>query len=101
MPIDQFLMGHPGYVFAQNPEQAVIDPEKKVAFVEKRQLDYYTQAVQTSRIHRETTDRTGSWRACEVGFGDATVSTELPMFKKVKFQSRDSLGWEKLELPPK
>ena len=34
------------------------------------------------------------------GFGDVTVTTTIPMFKKIKFHSRDSLGFEQLELPP-
>jgi DEAD/DEAH box helicase domain-containing protein len=35
-----------------------------------------------------------------LGFGDVTVTTSIPMFKKIRFHSRDSLGFEKLELPP-
>jgi DEAD/DEAH box helicase domain-containing protein len=40
------------------------------------------------------------WRDGLLGFGDVTVVTSIPMFKKVRFHSRDSLGFEKLELPP-
>jgi len=29
-----------------------------------------------------------------------TVTTSIPMFKKIRFHSRDSLGFEQLELPP-
>ena len=29
-----------------------------------------------------------------------TVTTTIPMFKKIKFHSRDSLGYEQLEMPP-
>jgi len=29
-----------------------------------------------------------------------TVTTSIPMFKKIRFHSRDRLGFEKLELPP-
>ena len=77
-----------------------LDIDQKIAFVERRDLDYYTQAVQSSQIRRDTTDTEIPWRDCEVGFGDVTVVTQIPMFKKVKFHSRDSLGFEKLELPP-
>ncbi len=30
-----------------------------------------------------------------------TVTTTIPMFKKVRFHSRESVGFEKLELPPR
>ena len=77
-----------------------LDLEKKIAFVERRDLDYYTQAVHSSEIRLEEVERQESWRGCTVGFGDVTVTTHIPMFKKVKFHSRESLGFEALELPP-
>ncbi len=77
-----------------------LDLEKKVAFVERRDLDYYTQAVHSSQIRLEAVEKETEWRGCTVGFGDVTVTTHIPMFKKVKFHSRDSLGFEALELPP-
>ncbi len=81
-----------------------LDLEQKIADVEKRDLDYYTQAVQTSQIRIDETDEEREWRpadcAAKLAFGDVTVTTSIPMFKKIKFHSRDSLGYEKLELPP-
>ena len=32
--------------------------------------------------------------------GDVMVTTTIPMFRKIRFHSRDSLGFEELELPP-
>jgi len=77
-----------------------LDFDKKIAFVTKRDLDYYTQSVQTSKIRIDGTENTSPWREATVGIGDVTVTTTIPMFKKVKFHSRDSLGFEKLDLPP-
>ncbi|MFP4058527.1 MAG: DEAD/DEAH box helicase [Candidatus Brocadiia bacterium] len=77
-----------------------LDLEKKIAFVERRDLDYYTQAVQSSQIHLDSMEEERAWGEGRVGFGDVTVTTHIPMFKKVKFHSRDSLGFEQLELPP-
>jgi DEAD/DEAH box helicase domain-containing protein len=77
-----------------------LDIDQKIAHVEKRDLDYYTQSIQASQIRidekEEEIERAGS----VYGFGDVTVTTSIPMFKKIKFHSRDSLGFEKLELPP-
>ena len=77
-----------------------LDLEQKIAHVERRDLDYYTQAVQSSQIRIDQTDEQGDWHGAGVGFGDVTVTTTIPMFRKVRFHSRDSLGFEDLELPP-
>lgn len=77
-----------------------LDLEQKIAFVERRDLDYYTQAVQTSQIRIDDVEQQNEWRKAQIGFGDVTVTTSIPMFKKIRFHSRDSLGFEKLELPP-
>ncbi|NPV46107.1 MAG: DEAD/DEAH box helicase [Armatimonadetes bacterium] len=77
-----------------------LDIDNAIAHVEKRELDYYTQAVTSSRLQIEDTEEERQWRGCHLGFGEVTVTTTIPMFKKVKYHSRDSLGFEKLELPP-
>jgi DEAD/DEAH box helicase domain-containing protein len=77
-----------------------LDIDQKIAHVDRRDLDYYTQSVQSSKIRIEETEDEGAWQNGLVGFGDVTVTTEIPMFKKIKFASRDSLGWEKLDMPP-
>ena len=39
------------------------------------------------------------WRVSQTCFGDVSVTTLVMMFKKVKFEDRDSIGWENLDLP--
>lgn len=68
--------------------------------MEKRDLDYYTQSIQSSQIRIDETEEQSAWRGADLGYGDVTVTTTIPMFKKIRFHSRDSLGFEKLELPP-
>jgi DEAD/DEAH box helicase domain-containing protein len=83
-----------------------LDIEQKIAFVERRDLDYYTQSVQSSQIRIDESEElteelaTGGLESANMGFGDVTVTTSIPMFRKIRFHSRDSLGFEKLELPP-
>ena len=77
-----------------------LDMDKKIAFVERQDLDYYTQSVQSSEIRIDDKDYEKPWGKCTLGFGDVTVVTHIPMFKKVKFHTRDSLGFEELEMPP-
>ena len=93
---DHAVYIHSGDIYFVNR----LDLEKKVAFVERRDLDYYTQSVQSSRIRIDEPEGETPWRECTVGFGDVTVTTHIPMFRKMKFHARDSLGFEKLELPP-
>ena len=77
-----------------------LDLEQKVVYVERQDLDYYTQAVQTSQIQIEEKIVEESRGYGLVGYGDVNVTTSLPMFKKIRFHSRDSIGFETLELPP-
>jgi DEAD/DEAH box helicase domain-containing protein len=77
-----------------------LDLTQKIAFVEQRDLDYYTQAVQSSQIRLDEASQKRRTSGADLGFGDVTVTTSIPMFKKIRFHSRDSLGFEELELPP-
>ncbi len=77
-----------------------LDTEQKIAFVERRDLDYYTQSISSSQIRIDQTVEEGEYCGCTTGFGDVTVTNTIPMFKKIRFHSRDSLGFEQLELPP-
>jgi DEAD/DEAH box helicase domain-containing protein len=77
-----------------------LDLDQKIAYVEKRELDYYTQSVQVSQITIDQVEEESKWLDSQLGFGEVTVTTTIPMFKKIKFESRDSLGYEKLEMPP-
>jgi len=77
-----------------------LDIEQKIAFVERKDLDYYTQSVQSSQIQIQEEQEKEDFGGSELGFGDVLVTTTIPMFRKVRYQSRDSLGFEQLELPP-
>ena len=77
-----------------------LDIEKKIAFVERKELDYYTHAVRVSEIRIDEWEEKSGIRGGLLGFGDVTVTTMIPMFRKVRFHSRQNLGMEALELPP-
>ncbi len=77
-----------------------LDIEQKIAFVERKDLDYYTQSVQSSQIRIDEPESDDELLTGVLGYGDVTVTTTIPMFKKIRFDSRDSLGFEKLDLPP-
>jgi len=77
-----------------------LDIDQKIAFVEKRDLDYYTQSVQSSQIRIDEVQEQSELHGGELGFGEVMVTTTIPMFRKIRYHSRDSLGFEELELPP-
>ncbi len=77
-----------------------LDLEQKIARVEKREVDYYTQPVLESsvRVKRQTKDRpTGFGHAF---MGEAVVTWATVAFKKIQFYGMDSIGYANLDLPP-
>ncbi|HVP38028.1 MAG TPA: DEAD/DEAH box helicase [Candidatus Saccharimonadales bacterium] len=77
-----------------------LDLAQKVAYVERRTVDYYTQAVLDSSL-RVTQE--GGEREFLPGesarLGQATVSWATVGFKKIRFHSLDSIGYRALDLP--
>ncbi|HMB69144.1 MAG TPA: DEAD/DEAH box helicase [bacterium] len=93
---------YPEAVYLHDGETFVVrhlDLEGKAAYVERREVDYYTNVViDQSVLLRETRER-DTWGASEIGFGDATVTWVPSFFKKIQFFSVDSVGYGKLDLP--
>ena len=97
-----FMQVHPHAIYIHAAETYFVqslDLEKKIAFVEKRDIDYSTQAVAEEAIKIDETGNQQPWRRAQIFSGDVTLTTLVVMFKKVKFHSRDSIGYEGLELP--
>ncbi len=74
--------------------------ERKHAYIEKGDFDYYTQSVDKVQIHVEQIDLEDPWRVSRTGLGDTNVTEIVYMFRKMKFGSRDSIGFGALDLPP-
>jgi DEAD/DEAH box helicase domain-containing protein len=76
-----------------------LDLEQKTAFVERREVDYYTQAVLDTSIRVRGERQRHDWRGETVILGDVTYSWQTIAMKKIQFGSRDSIGYHPLELP--
>jgi DEAD/DEAH box helicase domain-containing protein len=76
-----------------------LDLEQKTAYVERREVDYYTQPVLDTSIRVRGERRDRRWRGETVRLGDVTYSWQTIAMKKVKFGSRDSIGYHPLALP--
>lgn len=78
-----------------------LDLNGKVAYVERRETDYYTQAVSESNVliteKREQTERLP---IAEVGYGKLDVSWQTVAFKKIKFDTRENIGLGPVDIPP-
>lgn len=76
-----------------------LDLAERVAYVHKVNLDYYTQSIVDSRIRIITTEKEERWRKAETGFGSLAVSEKVYLFKKIRFGSRESVGFGPIDLP--
>ena len=77
-----------------------LDTTEKVAYVHRAELDYYTQAISDRRLQVETEEIRRSMGEATVAFGEVEVTYITYMFKKIKFEDRDSIGFGKVDLPP-
>ena len=94
---------YPEAVYLHNGETYLVrelDLNGKVAYVERRETDYYTQAVLESnvlvikeRAASEAVSRT------TLGHGEVDVSWQTVAFKKIKFGTRENIGLGPVEIP--
>jgi DEAD/DEAH box helicase domain-containing protein len=76
-----------------------LDLEQKVATVEPRTVDYYTQPVMDSNIRVRGELRARDWRGETLRFGELTYSWQTVAFKKIRYRSLDAIGYHPLDLP--
>lgn len=89
---------YPQAVYLHNGDSYFVrelDLQGKVAYVERQEMSYYTQAVLESgvRIVRELESMPG------LGFGDVDVSWKTVAFKKIKFHTRENVGYGTVDIP--
>lgn len=77
-----------------------LDVEKKIVFVERTNVDYFTQSLTETQVKVDREEKDDTWRVSKIAFGEVSVTNLTFMFKKIKFGSRDSIGYGKIDLPP-
>ncbi|MCU0639187.1 MAG: DEAD/DEAH box helicase [Candidatus Krumholzibacteria bacterium] len=98
-----FQQVHPQAIYLHEAETYFVrdlDIEKKIAFIEKTNVDYYTQSITETQVKVDREEKNARWRASRIAFGDVSVTDLTFMFRKIKFGSRDSIGYGKCDLPP-
>lgn len=76
-----------------------LDLNGKVAYVERCETDYYTQAVLESRVLIVQERRQADGWPAVVGHGDIDVSWQTVAFKKIKFATRENVGLGPVDIP--
>jgi DEAD/DEAH box helicase domain-containing protein len=76
-----------------------LDLEQKVATVEPREVGYYTQPVLDTRIRVRGELASRSWRAEAAALGEVTYAWQTVAMKKIRFGTRESIGYHPLALP--
>ena len=94
---------YPEAVYLHNGESYFVrrlDLEGKVAYVERHEMDYYTQAVLESsvRITKESAD-SPAVPAARLAYGEADVSWQTVAFKKIKYGTRENVGFGPVDIP--
>ncbi|UCH77805.1 MAG: DEAD/DEAH box helicase [Candidatus Coatesbacteria bacterium] len=93
---------YPEAIYLQQGETYFVrelDLGQKVAFVERRDVDYYTQAMVEATLRLQKTLESHENAAGAFGLAEALVTWRTVGFKKIKFHSLESIGWSPLELP--
>jgi len=118
---------YPEAIYLHNGETYFVrelDLEGKVAYVERRETDYYTQAVLESDVrildersqrlpHDEDGKRDAAGReprpadrgraiqhrGFTIEYGEVDVSWQTVMFKKIKFDTRENVGYGPVDIP--
>jgi len=97
-----FTQLHPQAIYMHEAETFFVehlDLIERVAYVHRVNLDYYTQSIVDSRIRIIETEEEAKWRKAETGFGSLAVSEKVYLFKKIRFGSRESVGFGPVDLP--
>ncbi len=93
---------HPKAIYMCEGEQYFVenlDFDQRKAYVKRTDVDYYTDAIDYTKIKildvfdKKTLDR------CRVSHGEVHVATQVVGFKKIKFHTSENVGSGELSLP--
>jgi DEAD/DEAH box helicase domain-containing protein len=96
------LFVHDDAIYIHESQQFHVDQldwERRKAYVRQVQVDHYTDAqlksdIKVLEISEEKKCATG---IC--GYGEVAVTSLATMFKKIKFNTHENIGWGKIHLP--
>lgn len=96
---------HDDAVYMHNAKTYLVeklDWDRRTAYVRHKVVDYYTDSESSSNVQVTQVDEevpgTGFLEAKRLG--DVNVSTVVTKFKKVKFETQESIGYGRVNVPP-
>lgn len=94
---------YPEGVYLHNGEPYFVrqlDLAGKVAYVERHEMDYYTQAVLDSKVQIKHQRRASdAVPGAGLHYGDVDVTWQTVAFKKIKFGTRENIGFGPVDIP--
>ena len=95
-------MVHEKAIYIQNGEQYHVerlDYDERKAYIKKCDSDYYTDAIDYTKIKILETFETAPAGAARKNHGEVQVNTQVVGFKKIKFHTNENVGSGQLSLP--
>jgi DEAD/DEAH box helicase domain-containing protein len=93
---------HPKAIYLCEGEQYFVeklDFEERKAYVKKTDIDYYTDAIDYTKIKVLDVFESMPLDRCRVSHGEVHVATQVVGFKKIKFHTMENVGAGDLTLP--
>jgi DEAD/DEAH box helicase domain-containing protein len=93
---------HPKAIYICEGEQYFVeklDFNERKAYVKKTDVDYYTDAIDYTKIKVLDVFESMPLDNCRVSHGEVHVATEVVGFKKIKFNTMENVGAGDLTLP--
>ncbi len=93
---------HPQAIYLHRAQQYQVtkfDWEGRKAYVKEVQVDYYTDAETKTDLKVLEVDQSRSFGDAEINCGEVSVTNVTVLFKKIKFETHENVGWGKLSMP--
>ncbi len=93
---------HPKAIYMCEGEQYFVeklDYNQRKAYVKKTDVDYFTDAIDYTKIKILDVFDTNSIKKCSISHGEVHVATQVVGFKKIKFHTSENVGAGDLSLP--
>jgi len=93
---------HPKAIYICEGEQYYVEDlnfEQRKAYVKKTDIDYYTDAIDYTKIKILDVFDKKNLENCSISHGEVHVATQVVGFKKIKFHTMENVGAGDLSLP--
>ncbi len=96
------LMVHDEAIYIHGSQQYHVDKldwERRKAYVREVAVDHYTDAQLKTDLRVLESIEERDLGVCACGFGEVSVTSVATMYKKIKFNTHENIGWGKIDLP--